>query len=268
MSPITRRATRFLAGAIFAALILPTLGGAAEIDANQILDKMRRAMWPGQDMRSRFEVKVVSDLGEHAYISGSYYRRTKSEDITQQRFVIESPLELRGFEIAGETRQGVPQELHVFVPAVRRVRHLDVDMRKESFLGTDFNFEDLGFESFDRAEHTLKGEVERNGKTVYEIVSVPKDDWLYEKIVRYVDRDTYLPVETEYICWGVGRCRIRRIERVERIGSYDSPAVLTMEDVLNKQTTRLTVKSAEFDVGLEESLFLCHGKPSHDHSAR
>ena len=50
---------------------------------------------------------------------------------------------------------------------------------------------------------------------------------------------------------------------VTSIGSYDSPAVITMEDLIHEQTTQLTVQKAEFDVGLPTELFHFHGvKPS------
>ncbi len=237
----------------------PPLVGGADIQVDELLTEMRRAMWPGEDMRARFEVQVLSALGEHAYVTGSYYRKGLSPDHTLQKFVIESPLELRGFEVSGETRVGKPEQLYVYVPAVRRVRRLEVEMRKESFLGSDFNFEDLGFEDLSTSKHELKGEVERGGEMQYQVESVPESDWMYQKLVRYIDKESHLPIETDYFCWGVGLCKVRKIERVDQIGDYASPSEITMEDLLNKQTTRLVVKSAEFDVGLSDELFRVAG---------
>ena len=119
---------------------------AADPDVDELFQRMQKAMWPGKDMRARFEARVVSALGEHAYITGSYYRRGETPEPTLQRFVIDSPIALQGFELAGKSDGGKPMELHIYVPAVRRVRRIHLDMRKESFLATDFNFEDLGFE--------------------------------------------------------------------------------------------------------------------------
>ncbi len=259
MARRTTRGTVFTLVAILTLALLPPIVGGADVEVDELLQQMQRAMWPGEDMRSRFEVQVVSALGEHAYITGSYYRKGQTPDATLQRFVIESPLELRGFEVAGETRAGKPEHLQIYVPAVRRVRRLEIDMRKESFLGTDFNFEDLGFEDLTVSKHELKGAVERNGKSMYQVESVPERDWMYQKIVRYIDKDTHLPLETEYYCWGIGLCKVRKIEGVEQIDAYDSPAEITMEDLLTKQTTRLVVTKAEFNVGLSGDLFTCGG---------
>lgn len=244
--------------AIATGLLALSISAAAGLDAATILARMQRAMWPGKDMRAIFEAKVVSQLGEHAYITGAYYRKGETPRGTLQRFIIQSPLELRGFEVSGNTVGGKPESLHVYVPAVRRVRHLQVDMRKESFLASDFNFEDLGFEDLTAGQSTLVGEVDLNGKKAYQIETVPEGDWMYKKLVRYVDTVTYLPVRTDYHCWGVGLCKVRKIERVDKIGPYDSPAVITMEDLLNEQMTRLVVQKAEFDVGLPTDLFHCH----------
>lgn len=245
------------AASILAATTSPIHGENA--DVNEVLRKMQRAMWPGQDMRAKFEAQVTSNLGEHAYFTGAYYRKGQTPDGTLQRFVIESPLELRGFELWGETLDGKPKSLHVYVPVVRRVRHIQVDMRKESFLASDFNFEDLGFEDLTEQQSTLLDDVEEDGRTLYQIESKPKGDWMYEKIVRFIDKETYLPMRTDYHCWGVGLCKVRRTTRVDKIGAYDSSAVITMEDLLHKQTTKLTVQKAEFDVGLPTELFQLHG---------
>ena len=69
--------------------------------ADEVLRKMQKAMWPGKDMRSHFEVRVTNDLGEQAYMTGAYYRKGETPGRTVQRFLMESPPELRGFDLAG-----------------------------------------------------------------------------------------------------------------------------------------------------------------------
>jgi len=228
---------------------------AENLTADEIVQRMQAAYWQGKDMRARMRVTATNTYGERVYLAASYYRLGDR----LQRIVLDSPPDLRGFEFSAESRDNEPPRVHIYMPVVRRVRELDVNMRKESFLGTDFNYEDLGFEDLASQKHTLVGEVEDKGRTYYKVESVPKDDWMYSKLLRLIERDSFLPITTEYHCWGTGLCKVRAIERIDRIGNYDIPTAVSMTDTLRHQVTEIALDNIEVDIGLSPSLFHCHG---------
>jgi hypothetical protein len=252
-----RNALRAPLAILVSALLLPLTGAsrAEEPDADEIVQRMQAAYWQGKDMRARMQVTATNSYGERVYLSASYYRLGDK----LQRIVLDNPPDLRGFEFSAESRDSEPPRVHVYMPVVRRVRELDVNMRKESFLGTDFNYEDLGFEDLSSQKHTLIGKVESKGRSYYQIESKPKDDWMYSKLVRLIERDSFLPIVTEYHCWGTGLCKVREIERIERIGDYEIPTVVSMTDTFRHLVTEITLDNVEVDVGLPATLFHCHG---------
>ena len=253
---MTRDALRVTLSIVIAGLVsMPAPSRAAELSAEEIVARMQAALWPGKDMRARMDVSVTNSYGERVYLSASYYRLGNK----LQRIVLDSPPDLRGFEFAAESRDAEPPRVHIYMPVVRRVRELDLNMRKESFLGTDFNYEDLGFEDLRSQQHKLVGEVMVDGRAYYQVESIPKEDWMYSKLVRLIDPESFLPITTEYHCWGAKLCRVRKIERVERIGAYDTPTDITMRDVIRHQVTEILLENVELDVGLPASLFHCHG---------
>ncbi len=98
----------------------------------------------------------------------------------------------------------------VYRPSTRKVRRINV--RGESVAGTDFAFEDLvPFECEDATHHRLKDET-LEGVDTFVITMVPKPstESEYSKIVSYVDKETFIPVQTWY--WDNKRVKVKRMD--------------------------------------------------------
>jgi hypothetical protein len=133
-------------------------------------------------------------------------------------------------------------------------RDITADMRGESFLGTDFNYEDLGLQSLDFQSQSIGGGKDSEGRDCYQLESVPQSGWWYGRIVRCVDRKTYLPLRTEYydrtgVLW-----KIRTLEGVKTIHSHPT-ATHHDATVPTKTSTRITLRNVAYDTGLADVLF-------------
>jgi hypothetical protein len=227
-------------------------GAAFAADVSHVLGRMRQAPEPGKDMRATVEFAIANRGGESVRWAGSYYRKSGSDART--RLVFDSPADLRGTAITVRRAADGATHTSTYLPAIRRVRDLQGDMRGESFLGTDFNYEDLGFEPFAFQQHALRGAGHAQDRDCYLIESIPADGWWYGKILRYVDKETYLPLRTEYydrsgILW-----KVRTLDAVETIGSYPSPTEITMRTVPTGTSTRITLRDVAYDTRFPESL--------------
>jgi len=156
---------RRLAPRAFAALALLLLARpAAATDVTDVLARMRRAIEPGRDMRASFELVMTNAQGERVRWGGQFYRLGGLQ--AKKRLVFDSPVDLRGVSVSVQRTDGARDRTRIYLPFVRRVREIESDMRGESFLGTDFNFEDLGLEELEFHEHALRGIPSRQDKTV------------------------------------------------------------------------------------------------------
>jgi outer membrane lipoprotein-sorting protein len=222
-------------------------------DVSDILGRMRQALEAGKDMRAAVEFEIANGSGDSVRWAGSYYRNSGPNART--RLVFDSPPDLRGTAITVQRASDGATHTYVYLPAIHRVRDLQGDMRGESFLGTDFNYEDVGFEPFAFQQHALRGGGHTQGRDCYLVESIPDYGWWYGKILRYVDKETYLPLRTEYhdrsgILW-----KVRTLDVVETIGSHPTPTQLTMGTVASGTSTRITLRDVAYDTGFPESLF-------------
>jgi hypothetical protein len=127
--------------------------GAADLDVTRVINRVQGATAPGKDMRATIEFEIVNAKGERVHWGGSYYRRGAPD--ARMRLVLDSPVDLRGTEVVLSPGPDRIAHQRLYVPALRRVRDLQADMRGESFLGTDFNYEDLGVQQLDFQQQTL-----------------------------------------------------------------------------------------------------------------
>jgi hypothetical protein len=239
-----------------AALSLFALGQPMAVpaaDVMQLLTEGRRATAPGKDMRATIRFELVNDRGETVQWAGSYYRRTQPDE--RIRIVLESPADLRGTEVVVAPGPEGKTHTRLYVPSLRRVRDITADMRGESFLGTDFNYEDLGLQQLDYQRHSLSEAKDADGRDCYRIESVPQQGWWYGRIVRCLDRKTFLPLRTEYYDRSDVLWKVRTLEGVQTIASHPTPTVITMQTVPARTLTRIVLSDIQYDTGLADYLF-------------
>jgi hypothetical protein len=237
--------------ALLVLLLLPRLAAAA--DVTDVLDRMRRAAEPGRDMTARVELIMTNAHGERVRWDGEFYRISGASP--SRRIVIDSPVDLRGVSVTVRRLAAGADRIRVYLPFVRRVREIDADRRGEPFLGTDFNYEDLGMEELEFEQHALRGEDEFDGRPCYRVESIPARSWWYGRIVRCIDKKDWLPRRTEYYDPAGLLYKVRTLGNVRSVAGHPTPLEITMEVVPAHTSTRLVLRDVEYDVGLRDDLF-------------
>jgi hypothetical protein len=246
-TPVRTILVATLVGTIFACV------PANALDVVQVLEHARRATAPGKDMRATCDLEIVNAQGESVHWAGSYYRR--SEPDRRARLVLDSPVDLRGTEVVVTPDDGRGSSTSIYLPSVRRARTIRGDTRGESFLGTDFNYEDLGFQNLEFQQHSLADGVDKEGRDCLRVESVPQAGWWYGRLVNCIDRKTFLPLRTEYYDRTGELWKIRTLEGIKTIQGYPTPTVITMQTVPARTLTRITLSDIRYDTGLADVLF-------------
>jgi hypothetical protein len=231
-------------------LLVPALSPAT--DVMETLARMRRAAEPGQDMRAKIEFVMTNDGGERVQWAGGYYRRSGADAVA--RLVFHSPPDIRGVEVAVRRVREGADRTRIYLPFIRRVRELEADRRGESLLGTDFNYEELGLVELDFHNHAIRGEGQVDGRSCYLVESVPDQSCGHGKIVRCIDKEDFLPRETQYYDRTGLLFKVRMLSGVEKIGPYPTPTVITMQTIPFNTSTRIELSDVQYDTGLPDSI--------------
>lgn len=247
-----RFSIRCVSLSVTAVLLLGSYSAAMGRDVMEVVERSRQAMALGTDMRADVVFELANARGERVHWTGSYYRRNQPD--TRVRLVLDAPADLRGIEVVTRpTREGVAST-RLYLPSLRRVRELVADMRGESFLGTDFNYEDLGFQQLDYAQYSLSEDRDPEGRNCYRVDAVPQRGWWYGRISSCIDRKTFLPLRTEYYDRDGVLWKVRTLEGIASIKARPTPTVITMKTVPTGTSTTIRLSHIQYDTGLADVL--------------
>ena len=241
-------------GTLLGLHVLMVPGAARGTDVTEVLQRMADALETARDLRASATFIIESEHGERIRWSAQYYRRSGPDG--RMRLIFEDPIDLRGVDLTVRRREDEVDEIRVYFPAIRRVRLLDADMRGESFLGTDFNYEDLGLEDLDFQKHTLLDDGEFEGEPCYRVRSVPAQSWFYGEIVRCIDKKSFLPRRTEYHSPAGQHYKTRTLDVVETIDEHTIPTRIAMRNLVSGTSTTIVYSDVILNSGLKESIFV------------
>ena len=195
-------------------LVMFAVQPAQGIDVDEVLTRVRNATEPGKDMKATAVFSIANERGEVVRWTGHLYRR--SGPTSRFRIVFDDPIDLRGTEVSVARASDGTTKTQIYLPSLRRVRQIDADTRGESFLGTDFNYEDLGLQQLEYQQHRLE---ESKDPACYHVESIPSKGWWYGRVDRCIDRKDYLPLRTEYYDRSGVLWKVRTLGAVKRSGA-------------------------------------------------
>lgn len=143
----------------------------------------------------------------------------------------------------------------IYVPAVDLVRPISADDKSSSFVGSDFSYEDVSGRHWSVDTHSLTGESELDGKKVWVVESVPKQEDSFSRKVSYVDQATYLPLQEEYFNKKAELIRRFTAVAIEEVDGFTTMTTRKMENLEKGSHTIVAFSSIDYNVGLNADLF-------------
>jgi outer membrane lipoprotein-sorting protein len=144
----------------------------------------------------------------------------------------------------------------IYVPSVDLVKPISADDKNSSFVGSDFSYEDVSGRHWTEDNHTLLGDSTLDGRAVYLIQSVPKEEYKgFMRKVSFIDKENLLPLREEYYDKKENMVRLFTAGTIEDIDGITTMTARTMEDVKKGGKTTIEFSSIKYNVGIDGSLF-------------
>jgi hypothetical protein len=175
-------------------------------------------------------------------------RFTRPEDIRGTSFLVwEDP--------AGE------DERFLYLPSLGRVRRIAGSEAQESFVGTDFTYEDIGGREFDDYTYELLDENATwtapggASQPVYRLEFRRKDAKAkYPRVVSLVTRD-FVVVAADVFNRRDEREKVYSIGRLEKVQGIWTVLEAEMSNLMDRTRTTLKIESIDYNVGLSDAEF-------------
>ncbi|HGG06103.1 MAG TPA: outer membrane lipoprotein-sorting protein [Aliiroseovarius sp.] len=243
---VSRRETL---GLLAGATALVTFGAPAEAASAKALLQAAFDNWRADSSHAVVDMKIKRSSGTRNLTMESWTQGTKKALV---RFVAPA-------RDAGNATLQLGNATYVYNPKLNQVIKLPASAMTQSWMGSDFSYNDLARSQkvVDDYNHTLIGTSSNGGKTVNVIESIPKRGRpiVWGKQVISVRSDGVL-VQVEYFDQVGQRVRVMKADKIGVLGGRPYPIVMTMKtDAKPGQYTRVTTKSAEFNISIPAYIF-------------
>ncbi|MFN8644371.1 MAG: outer membrane lipoprotein-sorting protein [Candidatus Binatia bacterium] len=247
-----------------AVLTLAPLRAGAET-AREILDRahaLDNSTRHWTDRSQHLTLLIVGAGGDERRRELTVMTKRYPGDETKALSSFLEPSEVKGTAFLQWGHKNAPDEQWLYLPDLRRTRRITSDLSSESFMGTDFSYQDLGILSEapswteEEAPSTLVGEETVDGHACYVIALRPKqEDMAYSRIQVWLDKEALVPRRMDFFDKDDAAVKSLLFEGIENIGAFPSARVLEMRQLKTGSKTRLEASDVKFDTGLSDDLF-------------
>ncbi len=143
--------------------------------------------------------------------------------------------------------------MYIYLPEFHRTRRIASSNRKDSFMSSDFSYDDLGTGDFAQSyDPTLKEETAN--AWVLELKRKPGSDKTYARIVMTVDKARGMPVKTELYDDG-GRLWKTAEQTFTPVKNFWIPTLIKMTDHKKNSSTTMELKGVKVNEGVGAEVF-------------
>ncbi len=172
------------------------------------------------------------------------------------------PNDIRGTSFLVWKHPRGEDERFLFLPSLGRVRRIAGSEAQESFVGSDFSYEDIGGRELEDFTYTLLDETsswtspDGVAHPAYRLESKRKDRSAeFPRVVSLVLKDTFVVVQADVYNRRDEKQKVYSVKRLEPVQGIWTVMQSSMSNDLDKTRTDLVIEKIEYNIGLKEDAF-------------
>ena len=141
-------------------------------------------------------------------------------------------------------------DMWIYLPALKKVRRLVANNKKDSFVGSDFSYGDILVPAVDTYRHTLIRDEALDGEDCYVVESIAateqiKKDHGYAKWIAWIRKSNFMEKKVDYFDPSGRPLKTQIIPQVQEVDPETHKWWAVRREVVNHQTGHSTVLSIE-----------------------
>jgi hypothetical protein len=240
----------------FAAAQAPSSTPSADQIARRVQDRDT-----GRDSRADLRMKLFDRRGRARERALTLLTLQRAEgDRSLIRFTY--PNDIRGTGFLVWEHPAGDDERFLYLPSLGRVRRIAGSEAQESFVGSDFSYEDIGGREFDDYTYALLEEnaswtgPDGRSRPAYRLESRRKDASVaFPRVVSLVLKDSYVVVQADVYNRRNEKQKVYTVGRLELVQGIWTVFSSVMTNDLDRTRTELAIDKIAYNTGLTESAF-------------
>jgi hypothetical protein len=172
------------------------------------------------------------------------------------------PNDIRGTSFLVWKHPSAEDERFLFLPSLGRVRRIAGSEAQESFVGSDFSYEDISGRELDEFTYALLDEnatwkaPDGASLPAYRLESTRRDRAAeFPRVVSLVLKDSYLVAGADVYNRRNEKQKVYTVRRLQTVQGIATVFESAMTNDLEKTRTELAVEKIEYNIGLKEDAF-------------
>ncbi|MBI4515683.1 MAG: outer membrane lipoprotein-sorting protein [Deltaproteobacteria bacterium] len=250
------------------ALLLAAIAGAgsaAAQSARELLDQVKALngstrKW--SDRTQRLTLRITDRRGNERVRDLVIYMKKYPEDASRSIVFFDSPPEIKGTGFLQWANAHKPDEQWLYLPELKRVRQIAAGSKRESFVGTDFSYEDLAIISqitdwseADASTALLRQE-EIDGAAAAALEFTPTGkDLGYARVRIWLRLADLVILKFEFDDKKGGVAKVLTASDIRPVGSIPTAFRFLMQNVQSGSHTTAEFNTITYDNGLADDVF-------------
>lgn len=231
-------------------LFIPARAESAAPAVEEIVNRSNSmSFYTGNDMKAD-AVMIITDKEGRKKRRELVILRKDTEDGGRQKLFLyfKNPPDVHKIAYLVHKNVEKDDDRWLYLPSLDIVKKIAFSNKRTSFLGSHYYYEDISGRSLLEDTHALV----RTTDNFYILINVPKDPKKVEftSYKTWVDRETFVPLKTEFIDKKGGAYRVFEALEVRDVQGYPTIVRSRIKDLVNGGETMFVLKDVAYDLGL------------------
>ena len=233
-------------------LALSATALAGDITGRQIIENVDNAP-VADDARLLMTMTLINSQGQ------SLERQMWSwkQGTTKTALVFLAPDDVKGTAFLTIELPDYSNDMWLYLPSLGLTKHIDADSKTQSFMGSDFTYNDMGHRNINDYDYQILREDTYDGHHVYVVKATAHDpqEAGYSHMISWIRDDIWKPVKVEYYDLAGKLEKIQTNAKIEKIDAYWAVTEMEMENVQTNHKTIVTMTKIEVNTGVPADVF-------------
>lgn len=210
----------------------------------------------GDDFSAQGRMELI-DKNSNTRVRDFLIYRKDQGLLSKQVVRFTSPADIAGTAFLSIEQDGGETEQILYLPALKRTRRIVSTQKGNSFVNTDFTYEDMERRGVDGWDHQIVSLVKIGAYECYVLESIPGQSIKteYSLIKSWVAKDINVPMLVEFYDKKNRLYKKYEVNKLEKIKQVWTEIEVTMFDLVNNHKTLMKFKNIDYDSGLSDGIF-------------
>jgi len=171
--------------------------------------------------------------------------------------IFDQPRDISGTALLSHSKVLEPDDQWLYLPALKRVKRISSANKSGPFVGSEFSFEDLLPQDFDKFSHRWLQDESFEGQDCFVVERIPQyDNSGYTRQIIWIDKDEYRPLKINFFDRKNSPLKTLVYQKYQKyLDQYWRADALNMVNHQTGKETLLEFEEYRFQTGLDEGYF-------------